>query len=303
VSATATAAPIASEAPVKARVFDNGHYKKDNKFAVYEGPLENLPYPGKFDLTASIDAMYTDGYAIIPGVLSKQEVAELRAKIDRSGNADETYDHTAKGWCFNKHVTVEYHKDPHFLRYIDRPGVLDIAQAVLGANCRVQSGSLWVTGPGRRMPIHADFLPVALPEEYASDPRVRVPIAECVAQFYLDDLQADIGPTVVVPGSHRSGRAPNGETEWNGVKPKAAMVKAGDVCLFRFDCWHGAYSNTNKEGKRRYIMQLAYAHQRTELGYPPMVYDHYWNPEVLQQATPRQRQLLGGRAQVEEKKY
>lgn len=282
---------------------DNGHYRKDQKFIVYEGPLENLPYPDYFGLEAAIEGMYTDGYAIIPGVLNSQEVTELRHLMDTSGDADEKYDQTKIGWCFNKHLTVEYHKNPHFLRYIDRPGVVDIAQAVLGANCRVQSGSMWITGPGRKMPIHVDFLPVALPEEYASDPRVRVPIAECVAQFYLNDLVAEIGPTMLVPGSHRSGRAPNNETEWNGRKPKAAMVKAGDVCLFRFDCWHGAYSNTSKSGERRYIMQLAYSHRRVEPAYPPMVYDHYYNPEVIRQATPRQRELLGGSAQVEEKKY
>jgi hypothetical protein len=285
------------------RAIDNGHYRKDQKFVVYEGPLENLPYPDEFDLDASIDAMFTDGYAIIPGVLNRDEVAELKQRMDTSGEPDEKYDQTKIGWCFNKHLSVDFHKDPHFLRYIDRPGVVDIAQAVLGANFHVHSGTMWITGPGRKMPIHADFLPVALPEEYASDPRVRIPIHECVAQFYLNDLTADIGPTIVVPGSHRSGRAPNNETDWNGVKPKAAMLKAGDVLLFRFDCWHGAYSNTNKSGQRRYIMQLAYSHNRVALGYPPMTYDHYYNTEVIRQATPRQRQLMGGSAQVEEKKY
>lgn len=285
------------------KAIENGHYKKDQKFVVYDGPLENLPYPDPFDLDAAIEAMFTDGYAIIPSVLNKEEVAVLRRIMNTSGGPDEQYDETKKGWCFNKHLMVEFHKDPHFLRYIDRPGVVDIARAVLGHNCRVQSGTMWVTGPGRRMPIHADFLPVALPEEYASDPRVIIPIHECVAQFYLDDLTADIGPTIVVPGSFKSGRAPNGETEWNGRKPKAAMLKAGDVLLFRFDCWHGAYSNTNKEGRRRHIMQLAYAHHRVEPGYPPMVYDKYYNPAVIERATPQQRQLLGGRMKAEEKKY
>ncbi|HYF48686.1 MAG TPA: phytanoyl-CoA dioxygenase family protein [Planctomycetota bacterium] len=297
-SATAT---LPEKAP--ARKFDNGHYRKDQKFIVYDGPLENLPYPETFNLEAAIDAMFTDGFAIIPGVLTREEVAELRHKMDTSGGPDEQYDQTKIGWCFNKHLSVEYHKDPHFLRYIDRPGVVDIARAVLGGDCRIHSGTLWITGPGRRMPIHADFLPVAMPEEFAMDPRVRVPIHECVAQFYLDDLTADIGPTIVVPGSHMSGRAPDSETEWRGRKPKAAMLKAGDVLLFRFDCWHGAYSNTNKQGKRRYIMQQAYSHRRTETGYPPMVYDHYWNPEVIKLATPRQKQLLGGVVKAEEKKY
>ena len=290
------------EAPVKAKAFDNGHYRKDNPFKVYDGPLENLPYPETFDLQSAIEGMFTDGYAIIPGALNKEEVAELKHKMDTSGEDDSKYDHTKIGWCFNKHVVVEYHKDPLFLKYIDRPRIIDIASAVLGANLRVKSGSMWITGPGRRMPVHVDFLPVAMPEEFLADPRVRVPILNCVTQFYLNDLVPEIGPTIVVPGSHLSGRAPNNETEWNGRKPKAAMVKAGDACIFRFDCWHGAYSNTSKD-QRRYIMQLEYGHPMLATAYPPMEYAHYYNPEVINKATPRQRQLLGGSAAVEEKKY
>jgi hypothetical protein len=290
----------------ESRPLINGHFRKneDQKCVEYSGPLENLPYPEEFDLEAASEAMFSDGYAIIPGVLNRDEVAELKHRMDTSGGPDEQYDHTKIGWCFNKHLTVEYHKDPHFLRYIDRPGVVDLARAVLGADCRIHSGTMWVTGPGRRMGVHCDFLPVKLPPEYAADPRVRVPVHECVAQFYLNDLTADIGPTIVVPGSHRAGHGPQGTCEWKGIKPKAAMLKAGDVLLFRFDCWHGAYGNTSKTGQRRYIMQQAYSHRRVELGYPPMIYDHYWNPEVIRQANPTQRKLLGGEEKkLDEKKY
>ena len=130
-----------------------------------------------------------------------------------------------------------------------------------------------------------------------------MPVLNCVCQFYLDDLVPELGPTIVVPGSHRSGRAPNNETMWNGKAPKAAMLKAGDACIFRFDLWHGAYSNTSKNGERRHIMQLEYGHPMIATQYPPMEYSHYYNPEVIKQATPAQRQLLGGTAVVEEKKY
>ena len=289
--------------PAEPKKVDNGHYRKDNPFKVYDGPLENLPYPERFDLPTAIDAMFTDGYAIIPGVLNAQEVAELKHKMNTSGGDDAQYDHTKIGWCFNKHMAVEYHKDPHFLRYIDRPGVVDIARAVVGENCRVKSGSMWITGPGRKMPIHVDFLPCAMPEEYAADPRVRIPVLNCVAQFYLDDLVPELGPTIVIPGSHLSGRAPNNETTWNGKRPKAAMLKAGDVAIFRFDLWHGAYSNTSKNGERRHIMQLEFGHAMLATAYPPMAYDHYCNPELIKQATPAQRVLLGGSPVVEEKKY
>src|SRR4051794_17377236 len=97
VSTTLTA-PAPATQP---RVVENGHYKKDKKFISYDGPLENLPYPDPFDLQASIEAMFTDGYAIIPGVLNAQEVAELKHKMVTGGEPDEKYDHTKIGWCFN----------------------------------------------------------------------------------------------------------------------------------------------------------------------------------------------------------
>src|SRR5438128_829 len=95
----------------------NGHHaEKSYGRNIFEGPLENLPNPEHFDVEAAIEAMYTDGYAIVPGVLNAEEVAELRAKMDSSGGDDSKYEF--KNWCFNKHLTLEFHQDPFFLKYV-----------------------------------------------------------------------------------------------------------------------------------------------------------------------------------------
>ena len=143
------------------------------------------------------------------------------------------------------------------------------------------------------MGIHIDYLPVSLPASVHADPEVRVPIFTSTAHFYLNDMRYELGPTTIIPGSHKAGRPPFDETEWNGVAPQAVIVQAGDVCLFRGDIWHGSGLNSC-ETERRYMMQVHYGNQIVRKEYPAMSYDSLWNPEVIAQATPSQKQLLGG---------
>jgi len=133
-----------------------------------------------------------------------------------------------------------------------------------------------------------------MPEEYASDSRMRIPIFKSTAHIYLNDMAPELGPTTLIPGSHKSGRSPNSEPTWNGVTPKAVMVKAGDVAIFRTEVWHGAWKNTAAQDVRRYMMQIFYGHHAMQSGIPPLGYESPWNPECIKAMTPRQRKAFGG---------
>jgi hypothetical protein len=276
----------------------NGHFRLRSKGATtYEGELESLPMPtGPVSVSSAIEAMYEDGYVIFPGVLSRQEVADLRAHYDAQGGDDSKYE--MPNWCFNKQLGLDFPNDPKLLNYIDRPGIIDVADAIHDVPDRkdrgaiVAGGSFWITGPGRKMGVHVDFQPMTLPESLYFDPEVRIPIFSSTAHFYLQDMRADLGPTTVVAGSHKAGRFPEGETSWHDNKPKAVMVNAGDVMLFRSDVWHGAWMNSSNE--RRYMMQIFYTSPFMGRGYPAMRFDKYWSPAVIEKATERQRRLLGG---------
>jgi len=280
--------------------FWNGHHRtKYFGNTKYEGELKNLPYPtGPVDVAAAIQAMYTDGYVIFPGVLSADEVIALRRRMDAMGSRNDD-DYVVPGWCYNKHIGSAYHQNPDLLDYIDRPGIIDVAEAIhngaQGGGCHVTGGSSWITGAGRRIELHLDYLPVSLPESVHEDPAVRVPIFTSTAHFYLNDMAAELGPTIVLPGSHRAGRPPQDETTWHGIAPQAVMVKAGDVCLFRGDLWHGAWRNTGEHG-RRYMLQVHYGNGYIGKEYPPLRYAELYDPVVREKATPRQQWLLGGRA-------
>ena len=279
----------------------NGHFRHRSRGrTVYEGELENLPMPvGPVSTQEAVEAMYEDGYVIFPGVLSRAEVADLRTCYDGKGGPDAQYE--VKNWCFNKQLALDFPNDPKLLDYIDRPGIIEVADAIHDVPDRPQrgglvaGGSMWITGRGRRMGVHVDFQAMTLPEEVCGDSRVRIPILSSTAHFYLNDMRAELGPTTVIPGSHKAGRYPEDQTEWHGCRPKAVMVNAGDVMLFRSDIWHGAWMNTSEE--RRYMMQVFYVSPFMATGFPGMRYEKYWSRAVIDKATPRQRRLLGGAIQ------
>ena len=271
----------------------NGHHlEKSGGKTLYEGLLENLPAAQPMTTAEAVTQMYRDGYVLFPAVLSPDEVSALRALMDEKGGPDDDK-WNVKNWCYNRHQVTDFWQDPRLLTYVDRHGVIDTVRGIHDPGAHVTGGSFWTTGNGRAMGVHMDYLPVSLPESIHDDPAVRVPIFTSTAHFYLNDMRAELGPTTVVPGSHRAGRPPFDETTWHGIAPQAVMVRAGDVCLFRGDLWHGAGMNSC-ETERRYMMQVHYGNQIVGKGYPAMRYDSLWNPAVIAQATPSQKQLLGG---------
>jgi hypothetical protein len=272
----------------------NGHHlEKGGGDTTYRGPLESLPAARPLPAAEAVARMYSDGYVLFPGVLSGDEVAALRALMDEKGGADDAK-WEVKDWCYNRHQVTDFWQDPRLLPLTDRPGLLDTVRGIHDPGAHVTGGSFWTTGRGRAMGVHVDFLPVSLPESVHEDPAVRVPIFTSTAHFYLNDMTAELGPTTLIPGSHRAGRPPAGETAWRGITPKAAMVRAGDVCLFRGDLWHGAWMNSC-ETDRRYMVQVHYANGAIRKEYPAMCYRQFWNPDVVARATPTQKQLLGDR--------
>lgn len=273
----------------------NGHFLyKSGGNTAYDGPLENLPYPApSTPLAEQVARMYSDGCVIFPGVLDREEVTTLRAIMDEKGGPDDAK-WVVEKWCYNRHQVTDFWQDPRLLTYIDRPGVIDVVRAIQDPGAHVTGGSFWTTGKGRSMGIHVDFQPFGLPESVHNDPEVKIPIQTSTAHYYLNDMVVELGPTTIVPGSHKAGRAPHGETSWHGITPKAVMVKAGDVCLFRGDVWHGSGMNSHPT-ERRYMMQVHYGTGCIRTDFPPMRYKELWNPAVIEAATPEQRILLGDR--------
>lgn len=283
---TATLTPPPATKPIPA----DGHFlHKGFGNCKYEGPLEPATIDDPVDAATAAEALHRDGYTVFKSVLSRAEIQALREYMDTQGENDAKYD--VPSWCFNKHIGTAFHKRRELLHLVDRQRVVDAAAAVLGDDCQVTGGSMWITGPGRSMGLHVDYQPFALPEDIMADPRVQLPIFATTAHYYLDDLTLDYGPTMLVPGSHKAGRPPNNETEWHGIKPKVLLVKAGDCMLFRSEIWHGAAMNHGPN--RRYLVQVHYGNLFIKGNIPPITQSELWSADSLAALTDRQRRLFG----------
>lgn len=247
------------------------------------------------------------GYAFFKNVLSRQEILELRDAMDQLTPIKESFDRDGihpEGNFFEKHIKCVFNRDPVFLSYVDRKEIIDFVASVVGHKVHAGSRNLeyenfhiigmtaWVTGPGRTdQQLHCDWLPFPLPEDVIKDTRVKVPLLVTTVHYYLDNLFEDLGPTKFVPGSHLSGRLPNGDTSWNGQEEQSILCDAGDVLVFRSDVWHRG--TANKSNQNRYLLQVHYANRMIAQKFPPYLNQFQFNQVILDQATPRQRRILG----------
>ena len=244
------------------------------------------------DTAGMTRALHEDGFALIPGVLSGDEIAALRGAIDRL----QPFGGDVGTGSVSEHYKCVFNRERLFLSYTDRPGVVDLAEALMGDECHVLGETAWKSHPGHDgwMP-HTDRVFVPMPQDLALDPRFQLPIFLCTAHYYLDDLTLDLAPTWVIPGSHRSGQSLAWGTDshpaWQGRELEPVLCKAGDVLFFRSEIWHTGSKNTSNQ--TRYLLQVHYSHRWIAQQFSPYL-QFQFNPEILAVANPRQRRLLGG---------
>lgn len=256
---------------------------------------EPLPLVAYDTLEDQVAALYRDGYVYLPNVLNAEEIAQLREQMDILEPRPESFDKNLQpedhGYL-NKVINNAFNRHPLFLRFLDYAGVIEIAEATHGEDCHCMGMTAWMTGPGRPdQKLHTDWLPLSLPADVLADPRVRVPIFITTAHFYLDDLTEALGPTNFIPGSHLSGRSPDGATEWKGQTEQSIMCHAGDVVIFRSEVWHRGTANTSDQ--TRYLLQVHYAKRMITQKFPPYLNQFQFDPDILKQATPRQLRVMG----------
>lgn len=241
------------------------------------------------DTTGMVEAIHKDGFALIPGVLSAEEVATAREAIDRL----KPFGWDGSSWSeLNDHFKCVFNRDRLWLSYVDRPGILELAEALMGDQCHIIGMTAWKSFPGYDgWRIHTDQLFVPVPESVFADPNFKLPVWICTAHYYLCDITEDLCPTYVIPGSHKAGREPQkGEETWNGRAPEPVVCKAGDVLFFRSEIWHSGGRNTTSD-RTRYLLQVHYSHRNIAQKFSPWPWQ--FNPEILAVASEQQLRLLG----------
>lgn len=241
----------------------------------------------------SLRTLHQDGFVLLPGGVDAERVADLRFAIDQL---------KPQHWDYSgviDHYKCVFNRDPFWLPFLDVEGVIELAEAALGEDCHIIGQTAWRCHPGYvAPPLHLDYLPMALPPGLFADPAFELPMHVFTAQFYLDDIDADLSPTRVIPGSHRAGRAPvAGETQWLGRAAQPVLCRAGDVLVLRSELWH-AGSDNRTDDRTRYLLQVHYGRRMVAQKFSPYLHWRF-NPVVLAAATARQRRLLGDHQEAE----
>lgn len=236
-----------------------------------------------------LQALDEVGYTLIPEVLDPLQVALLRSAIDALQPIHWDYQGLLE------HYKCVFNRDPLWLPFLDLPALIELAEAALGSDCHIIGQTAWRSHPGYPgMGLHLDHLPFELP----GNAGFTLPVQILTAQLYLCDIDDAIGPTWIVPGSHRAGRRPGeGEQAWQGQGAVAVLCRAGDALIFRSDAWHGGGTNRSV-GQVRDMLQVHYGRRMVAQKFSPYLHWQF-NPQVLAQATPRQRRLLGEHEEAE----
>jgi ectoine hydroxylase-related dioxygenase (phytanoyl-CoA dioxygenase family) len=236
------------------------------------------------------EAMETDGFVLIPGVLPPSAVQQARDKIDSLEPIH--WDFTG----FTDHYKNVFNRDAFWLSFLDRGEVIELAEACLGGNCHVIGETAWRSHPGHYgVGLHLDYLPMEWPEPGVPE-GIHVPMFFCTAHFYLSPQTEDLCPTYVIPGSHRAGAKPERtQGHWNGRLPQPVLCDAGDVLFFRSNLWHSGSENRTAD-QVRYLLQVHYGRREMAQHFAPYL-DWQFNPAVVAACNPRQRRLLGDHPQ------
>lgn len=241
-----------------------------------------------------LEEFHRQGFALIPGVLNPEEIAALRRRCDELF-ADPALAGT-------KYIQSEFilrntiELDPMFRQILIRQPILELAEAILGPDCKFCGQNVIRNRAGIAISRwHVDdVVEFPLPEGVERhDPRLCMPVQWFTVQMALSDIEnEEDGPTQFVPGSHYAGRPPSDpdHPSFAGQGPVSVFCKAGDIYLQNNQCWHrgGPHSSS----RMRYVLQSQYAARWAFIRFGE--YNRVPVPDAaLRGADPRLLQVLG----------
>lgn len=238
----------------------------------------------------SLEAMqhffWEKGYLVINNVLSASEIEFYLEKIEKVP--------PTPGYHQNSRVRI-FEQDYSFVQLLEKEPVISLMRLMLGNNLHIITQMIHVMEKGTEVlkwHIDENYLPI--PSHYLEGKELPPIINTIHCHYYLVDVPIEMGPTLVVPHSHTSFRAPNesdgNPPTWKKNGPVPLIVKAGDCVLYSNQLWHCGSPNLTQ--KKRFSIVNFYARRFVAQRLYPFV--NYQIPEnIFIQCTESQKQLLG----------
>jgi ectoine hydroxylase-related dioxygenase (phytanoyl-CoA dioxygenase family) len=236
-----------------------------------------------------VSALRESGAVIVEGVLSVDLLARFNAELDpllEKTRPDRDYLNPAINFFYGDRVRqitgVAAQSRIFGEEVLCHPFFADVCTAVLGPNCaryQLNVAQVMDRGPGAEQQLlHRDEdVWVHLPR-----PHAEVQVASVIA---LVDFTAELGATVVAPGSHRweRGRVPE------PYELACAEMAAGSAVVYLGSTIHAGGHNSTKDGWRRGM------HMSFVVGWLRTEENNYLSvpPDIARTLPRRSQELLG----------
>ncbi|GGD00968.1 phytanoyl-CoA dioxygenase family protein [Pyruvatibacter mobilis] len=203
------------------------------------------------DLARDLAAVESEGYVIIEGLLSNDEISAIRAELLTM------LDHTGRN-DFEGHLTQRLYSMPEKTRVTDKliehPRILALLDSLLMPGYLLSQAQAINILPGEtEQAPHADdgFYPV---------PRPRAGLSAATV-WAIDPFTEDNGATVVFPRSQTwpDGRVPRAEDE-----TVQAVMAPGSVVFYPGTLWHGGGANRSDAARLGVTCQYCEPWLRTQ---------------------------------------
>ena len=225
-----------------------------------------------------------DGYLVMKGILSSEEVENLTAVVDKMYEEHLQQPDVKPDAGLDRRNVMEDHDI--FVGLMDHPATFPIVLELMSPYIHLSMSEVIVrpTDPEGKGLLHTDG-GQAMRQIRVSESSLPFQIK---FQYFLTDLpEPDMGNFTVVPGSHNR-LFPDGGFEEGPYIPEALplCVEAGDMAIFPHAMWHGFVANRSDKPRKSLI--YCYVHQCLR------AFDFEKpSPELLERCTPRQRRLVG----------
>ncbi len=226
----------------------------------------------------------TNGYLVLPGALSDDELQVVRDAADRAEGVWAA-DPSRSGWRRERirqiASIIEY--DDVLLDLLEHPVVFPVMRDLVGDDIAMLFTDYYMSPPrtGSHISWHQD---VALMGPYL--PRSTMYVK---AFFLLTDVSEENGPTAILPGSHRfptDFELPEIEDPADTPNALRMTYTAGTVWLFNARGYHAAMPNHSDVTRRVLIYCYGHCWMKPWQGYEP-------SPALQEKAkTPMRQQLL-----------
>jgi hypothetical protein len=253
----------------------------------------------------------TDGYVIIEGALTPEEVALYTAEIDRIRGVPGYEPSPRRGLPIGHYDWLEHADDldcegrmdrrdliPYgqpFIDLIDRPNVFDLVVDIMGPYITLSMSQAIVRASD-------DFPGYTHTDGGEALRRIRVtdeswPLSLKALYLLADTMEENHGNFTVFPGSHREQIPYNTTNPIAGNPAKEKMVnpysdgarqimaRAGDCVLFQHSLWHGPARNESGHARKTLLYNYCQLFMRQ--------YDYFGMGAIPDSCTLRQRRLLG----------